>query len=919
MRLRLSFLFLLAVGLGSPAHARPPYKKALADHFGPALATKLNDCLTCHLPDPPGAKIEEGDKPHNVFGQRLVNVRSELRKAGKSTDILDRLAAIADEDADSDGVSNLLEILSGHFPGDGKDVTGKAEFEKARQALIVHRQRKREHAWRPFEPVQRPVLPIARNEAWSRHPIDRFLAAEHEKLGLTPRPEAPPHVLIRRLYLDLIGLPPTPEEVEQFVRECAADAKPQAARIPDAVWAKWVERLLSSPHYGERWGRHWMDVWRYSDWAGYGAEVRDSQPHIWRWRDWIIESLNADKPYDRMIREMLAGDEIAPTDPQVLRATGYLVRNWYKFNRDVWLDRIVEHTSKAFLGITMNCARCHDHFFDPITQKEYYQFRAFFEPHDIRTDRVPGSSDPAKDGLVRVYDAKLEQLTFLYIRGEDKNPDKKNPLAPTVPAVLGGDPLKIAPISLPREATQPERQAWVIAELLKNHGAAVQSAADALAKATDKNEIAKLELELAQARLTALKAVLQVEALEDTAPKSPAWEKAALETSKRQSNVKLLEACKNLALGQQALAGSDPKKQPALQKKVDAAALALKKVEEEVQKPVTTAYTKRVGSNYPPTSTGRRLALASWIADQDNPLTARVAVNHIWLRHFGKPLAPNAFDFGANGKAPSHPGLLDWLAAEFMEPSVELPSPLAPLSGGEGNERAWSMKHIHRLILTSAAYRMDSSNDPRMAEKDPENRWLWRMNHRRMEAEIVRDSVLAVSGQLDRSFGGPEIDQNLGLTTKRRSLYYRYAPEKMMEFLTLFDSANVTECYERTESVVPQQALAMANSTLVLAQARLLARDLAKRLEGPTGPANIGAFVRLAYQHILGRLPSAEEQSACERFLADQRALLASAKGLEPFSAGPANPVPPSSDPSLRARESLVHVLLNHNEFVMIR
>jgi len=921
-RFRRPCFFALAISLLIPfaVHARPQYKKAVADHFGPLLAKKLNDCALCHLPETPDAKHDETEKPHNEFGKRLVKVKAELRKAKKSADIIDRIYAVADEDADGDGVPNLLEILSGHFPGDAKDVPTSAEVAAARKTLAEFRSRKAAYAWKPFEPVSRPAVPPPLNPplrkggtqvGWSNNPIDRFLAAEHEKHGLTPRSEAPPHVLLRRLYLDVIGLPPTPEEFDAFLTDCASAKRDSESGIPETVWNRWVDRALASPHYGERWGRHWMDVWRYSDWAGYGTEVRDSQPHIWRWRDWIVDSLNADKPYDRMIVEMLAGDEIAPTDQKVLRATGFLVRNWFKFNHDVWLDRIVEHTAKGFLGITMNCARCHDHFFDPITQKEYYQFRAFFEPHDVRTDRVPGSVDPAKEGLVRVFDAKLESPTFLYVRGDDKNPDKKNPLAPTVPAALGGSSLAIASIKLPRDAVQPERQAWLIADTLQAHEAAVKAAEISLANANDMSkELAQLDLQLAQGKLASLKAVLEVEALEDSAPKSPAWEKAALQTATLQREVKLLEARKNVAKAKSALPGN-ANTFTVLKKNLIDAEAALKKVEEESKKPVTTAYAKRVVSNYPSVSTGRRLALAKWIADVHNPLTARVAVNHIWLRHFGRPLAPNAFDFGANGKTPSHPALLDWLAAEFMNPGEAHGPPSVGLP--------WSMKHLHRLILTSRAYRMDSTADKENLARDPDNVYFWRMNGRRMEAEIVRDSVLAVAGQLDRTFGGPEIPEQQGLTTKRRSIYYRYAPEKMMEFMTIFDSANVTECYQRTESVVPQQALAMSNSSLVLAESRILARDLMKQLNEPAGPANSSTFARLAYTRILGRAPTQEEQSACEQFLATQSTLLANPKGLAVFTGGSANPVPPSPDPQMRARESLVHVLLNHHEFVTIR
>jgi len=857
--------------LASSAWARPAHKKTLADYFGPLLAKKLNDCRTCHLPGQPG---QEDDKPHNAFGARLAAVKTELGKAGKKTDMISRLDAIAQEDNDGDGVTNLIEILLGHAPGDRQDMPAKnklADTPKLLQALAT---RLAEYKCRPFEPVQRPSVPVVKNESWIRNPIDAFVSAEHEKLGLKPRPEAPRHVLMRRLYLDLIGLPPTPEEVAAFV----ADASPDA-------YENVVDRLLASPHYGERWGRHWMDVWRYSDWAGYKAEIHNSQPFVWRWRDWIIESLNEDKAYDRMIQEMLAGDELAPADPKTLRATGFLVRNWFKFNRDVWLDRAVEHTSKAFLGVTLNCARCHDHFFDPFSQQEYYQFRAFFEPHDVRVDRVPGQPDTKLDGLVRVFDARPAQPTYLYVRGEDKNPDTKNPLQPGVLSALGGK-LVIEPIKLPAEAVAPGKQAWITAEILKDEETAVGKARARLAKAKDgtrEKTLALLDVELAEAKQLALTSELALEKLD--APTAVLVKQA----TDGQRQAALLEARKKVLLGQHAVADAKDAAKTVAQKKLDEVQAALKKLEAS---PPST-YVKRTLPSYPPTSTGRRLALARWISDKENPLTARVAVNHIWLRHFGKPLVPSVFDFGANGKPPSHPALLDWLAAEFME-------------------KKWSMKKLHRLLVTSSAYRMDSTSDPASISKDGDNVWLWRMNMRRMEAEIVRDSVLAVSGQLDRTFAGPELDHKLGLTTKRRSIYYRYAPEKMMEFMTLFDSANVTECYQRTESVVPQQALAMANNPQVLSEARLLARRIAPKVGD-------SAFIKSGFEHVLNRAPTAEEESLCREFLTQQAALVANPKGLTPFEGGVAPAVAASADPALRARESLILVLMNHHDFVTIR
>ncbi len=279
-----------------------------------------------------------------------------------------------------------------------------------------------------FQPLGHPAVPSAaalgQSAAWIRNPIDAFLAVEHRKHGLKPKPAADPATLIRRVCLDLTGLVPTP----QMVREFVADPS-------DRAYEALVDRLLASPEYGERWARHWMDVWRYSDWDGFGAEVRESQPHIWRWRDWIVESLNRDLPYDRMIVAMLAADETEPQNADSLRATGFLVRNWYKFNRNVWLDDTVEHTAKAFLGLTLNCAKCHDHKYDPIPQTDYYAFRAFFEPYGVRTDRLPGQPDTGKAGLVRVYDDKITP-TFVFERGDEKRPIKGKPLAPSVPKVL---------------------------------------------------------------------------------------------------------------------------------------------------------------------------------------------------------------------------------------------------------------------------------------------------------------------------------------------------------------------------------------------------------------------------------------------------------------------------------------------------
>jgi hypothetical protein len=327
----------------------------------------------------------------------------------------------------------------------------------------------RDH-WSYQPPVRAPV-PEVRNKAWARNPVDAFVAAGQESHGLTPVAAAEKSTLLRRVYLDLVGLPPTREELNAFVNDSSPNAYEDV-----------VDRLLASPQYGERWGRHWMDVWRYSDWAGYRQEIRNSARHIWRWRDWIVESLNADKGYDQMAAEMLAGDEIAPTDPNTLRATGFLVRNWEKFNRNTWLETTIEHTAKAFLGVTMNCCRCHDHKFDPISQDEYYEFRAIFEPHFVRTDRVPGQPDAMQDGLPRICDLKPEAPTYVFERGEEKRPKKDEKMKPAVPEALGSS-LEIKPVDLPAQAYYPVLQEFAIQEDLESARQKVSVVEGALATA----------------------------------------------------------------------------------------------------------------------------------------------------------------------------------------------------------------------------------------------------------------------------------------------------------------------------------------------------------------------------------------------------------------------------------------------------
>jgi hypothetical protein len=965
--------------------ATPANKAALVKHYDRFLPKALNTCATCHLPSDNKHPESLAEFPHNPFGDRLRVIGQELIKVGKKKDIPHRLADIAIEDADGDGVNNETELLLGHQPGNAKDAPTKKELADGKKKLAEWTRVLASYRWQPFEPVKRPTVPaISKSSLKVRNPIDAFVAKEHQARKLTPRPEASKEVLLRRVHLDLTGLAPTPEEMSAFL----------ADKSPDA-YEKIVDQLLNSPRYGERWARHWMDVWRYSDWTGYQGVPRDSKPHIWRWRDWIIESLNSDKGYDRMVLEMIAADELAPTDEHALRATGFLVRNFKSLSRERWLEDTIGHTFQAFQGVTMNCAKCHDHMYDPISQREYYEVRSIFEAHQVRTDRVPGQVDTEKtgDGLVRVYDATTAPKTYIQVRGDERRPLTNEVIEPNVPRIFGAK-YEARPVTLPLLAVRPDQRDFVVNEDLAAAEKSLEQAREKLeelqagAKADTKQKsvpktvaraaaaaVAKLppqlkplpvaktvadaerNVALAEGRVMSFKATLAAEKLESKNG-SPEWKQAAEAAVVAQRKLALLEgkiaveeaeaavktaqakADKDAQGGDKGIVAKSATALTTAKKALTTAEKAMAKADKDLTAPVTTAYAPNKFELFPPTSTGRRLALAQWFASKDNPLTARVAVNHIWAHHFGRGLVPTLNEFGRNGQPPSHPQLLDWLAAEFIgDGRSEM--------GDRGNQpltsnselrspRPWSQKHLHRLIVTSSTYRLASTPDAANAKLDRDNVYLWRMNSRRMEAEAVRDNVLHVSGSLDLMMGGPDIDNKLGLTSKRRSVYLRIAPEKEVEFIKIFDGPNPVECYARPVTVMPHQALAMANSELTFTQADVLAETLTAKSGNDDAK-----FITAAYERVLSRKPTKEETKLCVDFLKEQTALAAkptaqkTAKTSEVMpvaatpattnkmtAAKPAETPKPAAKPvsqAQRARENLVMVLFNHNDFVTIR
>jgi len=535
-----------------------------------------------------------------------------------------------------------------------------------------------------FQPVERPAVPGVRTEGWVRNPVDRFILARLEGEGLRPSGEADRGAWLRRVSLDLVGLTPSPEEVDRFVRDPAGDA-----------YERVVDGLLGSPRYGERWAQHWLDVVRFAD--THGFEVNTERPNAWPYRDYVIEAFNADTPYDRFVREQIAGDLLGHD-----AATGFLVTASVllpgqigaddvskRLARQDALDEIVVNTGQTFLGLSLGCARCHDHKFDPITARDYYSMQAFFAgveygDREMRT----ANSQMAFAGVFR----KPDDIHLLH-RGDPEQP--KEPVFPAVPVVLGG-------LKLSREAEESER----------------------------------------------------------------------------------------------------------------------------------------------------RRVLADWIADAANPLTARVMVNRVWQGHFGVGLVETASDFGRSGTKPSHPELLDWLAAEFVR---------------EG----WSIKRMHRLIVLSATYRQSSRMEPGASSRDADVRWLWRYPSRRMESEVMRDSMLWVSGRLNLSMGGrgfdlfnnrgglsgfKPVETYSGVGLKRMVYAHKVRREREAVF-GAFDCPDAGQSTaRRRESTTPIQALNLLNSRFTVEQAEAFGR----RVESEVGGDAVRQVER-SYVLALGRSPTEQE------------------------------------------------------------
>ena len=708
-----------------------------------------------------------------------------------------------------------------------------------------------------FAPVVRPASPDVRNRAWVRNPIDAFVLARLESENVQPSPEADRRTLLRRASLDLTGLPPTRQEIAAFL----ADNRPDA-------YERMVDRLLASPHYGEKWARHWLDLAHYADSDGY--EKDNSRPWAWRYRQWVIDALNRDMPFDQFTVEQLAGDLLPDATVEQRVATGFL-RNTLT-NREAGVDRmearfeqIVNRTNTVattWLGLTVGCAQCHNHKFDPISHKDYYSMFAFFESAEEKMidAPLPGELGPHLQAMPD-YRTKREQIMTEYkIRdlfdkwegrmreafvNQGKDLEWDFAVTSFRAMVDGGDKL----LKEDRTKRSQRDQERLIEYFLSNNGPEFsqdKAVAESLKTARQKlNELTSTLPRFTQAAVVSLD------------PEMPP------------SRMHIGGDYKNTG---DVVEPNTPSALPAL--------------------------------NAPKRD---RAALANWIVSRTNPLTARVAVNRMWQEFFGTGIVRTSEDFGTQGEAPSHPALLDWLATEFMD-------------------RGWSVKQMHRLIVTSAVYRQSSAARKELESRDPENRLLARQSRVRLPAELLRDSALNASGLLNDAVGGPSVKppqppgvaelgygnsvkwvESKGTDRYRRGLYIHYQRTTPYPLLSNFDApdSNVT-CSRRRRSDTPLQSLNLLNDPVFFEAAQGLAvRTLKESTDDRVG---------FAFEAVLGRSPKPRERDRLSSYydseLAFYRKDAKAAESMLPVE------IENSTQAERAALVALSRVLLNLDEFI---
>ncbi|HEY0456692.1 MAG TPA: PSD1 and planctomycete cytochrome C domain-containing protein, partial [Verrucomicrobiae bacterium] len=780
--------------------------------------------------------------------------------------------------------------------------------------IAAAEKRKREHwAW---QPVSNPRLPVVKTKSWPQSGIDYFILAALEKKGMTPAPRADRRTLIRRAYFDLIGLPPSPEEIHAF----EADPSP-------AAYEKLIDNLLANPHYGERWGRHWLDVARYGEDQAHSFQPR-LYPQGFRYRDWLANALNRDMPYNQFIMEQLAADLLEGGNKyERTPALGFFALGPVYYGDGKMFDQFddrIDTLTRGFLGLTVACARCHDHKYDPISSKDYYALagviasseyiEAPLAPPEVvqsyekaqseitaKTNEVAAMLEQARSKLsedllsqsakymlavwkwqnakqnetncsVRTI-AKREQLhSFVlerwvkYLEGP-----KRLELAKWREATSGkitkadAEPDSVRQKQIARAADS--FQAYLLSvNNLKNAFQQSQTAAAALSldktNTLEKSKSDFLDLFLGKDGICALTKAETEAMLDEGSRAKLAALRQELDTLKKKAPAKY-------AFAHALKDAPKPHKLP----------LLIRGNPENAGEEVPRHFLSILSGGNPPafTNGSGRLELARAIADPKNPLTSRVFVNRIWQHHFGQGLVRTTSNFGLLGEPPTNPALLDYLAHQLIE-------------------NGWSMKSLHRQIMLSAAYQMSSKFEKRNYDLDPENKLVWRMNRRRLEVEAWRDSMLAVAGNLDDRVGGPSVEL-ASLDNHRRTYYARVSRHDLDSLLRLFDfpDPNVTSD-SRTTTTVPLQQLFVLNSEFMVRQAKALAARLAK-----AATDSDERRIQRAFQLVYGRPATKQEMEIGVQFLATQKSALSGGE-----------------KKTLDAWQEYAQVLLSANEFLYV-
>jgi hypothetical protein len=709
-----------------------------------------------------------------------------------------------------------------------------------------------------FQKVLRPAVPQVSDSKWSANPIDAFILARLEAKRLKPNPAADRVTLLRRVSFDLIGLPPTPEEIDAFV----SDTSPNA-------YEKVVDRLLVSPHYGERWARHWLDLARYAESEGFKSD--ETRPNAWRYRDYVIQAFNSNKRYDRFVREQLAGDELWPDDPQARVATAFNRHYPDESNarvlmqrRQEILDDITDAVGVTFMGMTYGCARCHDHKFDPILQKDYFRLQAFFA-NTAADDAIPMESTE----WVRQYRAKKAIW-------EEQTKAVRDQIAALV---------------------EPEKQK-ILKEFVDKYPPEIQAII-----AKPGAERTPFEWQM----YAKAKPYLEID--DETAGKALKGEKKARHAAlvaELKKYASLDPGPEPIGIGMHDLSDKAPRTHVLGVGVWD-------NPKEEVQPgflSILDPNPARISAPAGSRTTGRRTALANWLVDPSNPLTSRVFVNRLWHHHFGEGIVGSPSDFGLMGQRPTHPELLDWLADDFVR------------SG-------WDVKRMQKLIVMSNVYQQSSMSNEESAKIDPRNRLLWHFPRQRLEGEVIRDSALSAAGLLNANVGGPSVYPELpaafgkprgGWKTStnpadanRRSIYIFVRRNARYPMLEEFDMPDTHEsCGRRNQTITAPQALSLLNDKLTLEWAEAFAGRV-MRQAGADANAQIENAYRLAY----GRRPDGWEKDTVLTFFAKQKGIVTERVAAGEKLALPPGPLPSGVEPAQAAvLVDFCHMLLNSNEFV---